>query len=220
MSLRVDLMRPAEYRYQGPVSRKFVALVAGGVLAVSVLLYASLEWVQRANLAKEVAQLSTAWNDMGPRYEVLKKQRAAYAHCEALQKELLPWNKTRVGWSDLLKELGAMVPESIQLTRLSVRCDWNMIKQIAPPSKDPEKPSPQLPGLPARRYFLTLSGRAAGEAGGDEAVRMVNQLKQSAGYSAVFETVKLQNLLRDTQANDLADRSFSIEGVGPLRKLE
>lgn len=221
MSLRVDMMHPEELRYQGPVSQRFLGVAAGVVVLASLFFWIVSFWFQRGAVNKEVAQLEDEWAVLSPRYEATKAKMAEHGLIQAVEGELKQWNTTRIEWGPLLDELNDMVPNSIQLTRLSFRCEWSIIRTAAPPQDDPDKPAkPAPPGVPARRVNLTLSGRAAGDEGGDAAVRMVPALKNSKSYGAAFETIKLQNLLRDAQPGDAADRTFSIEAIGMLRKLQ
>lgn len=221
MSLRVDLMLPEELRYQGAVSKRFIAASGGVIVFCVLLLWVATSWIQRSSLNNEVAQLEAEWGNLEPRYNVAKTKLADHTLIQSFDNELKQWNTTRVEWAPLFDELNTMVPESIQLTRLNFRSEWSIITQPAPPQDDPDKPpKPAPPGVPARRVYLTLSGRAAGDAGSDDAVRMVQAIKNSGGYSAVFETIKLQSLLRDAQQGDAADRTFSIEAVGLMRKLQ
>ena len=221
MSLRVDLMRESEYRYQGPVSRKFATLSVGGVVLAALLLWLAIMIQHGAALNRERAQLEGEWNNIEPRFKAIKQKRVGLVACQGMMKELKPWSDTRVDWAGRLDELNKMVPPSIQITHLSMRAEWVIIKLPAPPVEDPNAPAkPAPPAIPARRFYLSISGRAAGDAGGDDAVQMVNRLKNSGGYGSVFEIVKLQHLLRDTQPNDIADRSFSIEGLAAPRRLE
>ncbi len=221
MRLRVDLMRETEFRYQGPVSKKFAGGAVGGFVGAVVLLWLAFAIEQEFTLRRDMARLNTDWQNIEGRYKAIKEKRANYAMCLAYQKELQPWGKTRANWADQFDELAQMIPPTIQLTRLSVRTDWEIIKPPPTPVTDPNAPTPpQPPGQPARRYWLSIQGRAAGEAGGDDAVQMVKNIKSSRNFSAVFETIRLQHMLRDTQPTDKADRSFSIEGQAEPRKME
>ena len=221
MSLRVNLLKEDEYRYQGPVSIKFAGLAVAGLATGLMLLVLGFMIQREISLRKSVRQLESDWASLEPRYKEARQKRVNFASWQGMQQELKPWVETRVDWGERLEEMGNMVPPSIQLTRYYVHSDWEIIKPPpVPATENAEKVAKPQPAVPLRRFFISISGRAVGDAGGDDAVEMIRMLKSSAGYGAVFETIKLQHLLRDTQMGDLADRTFSIEGVGLPRKLE
>jgi hypothetical protein len=227
MSLRIDLMREDEHRYQGPVSRKFIGVAIGAFLGAILLLVLGLILQRNASTRRELAQAENDWSTLGPRYAEARVKRASFSMCQSYQAELKQWADTRMDWAARLDELQTLIPDSIQLTRIGVRCEWSVIKAPAATVAASEKaegaekkPAPPPDGVPARRYQLSISGRAAGESGGDLALGIVTKLKLVPGYGTNFETIKLQNVLRDSVANDQADRSFSIEGVTTPRKLE
>lgn len=222
MSLRVDLMQEGEYRYQGPVSRRFAGMAIAGLVAGIALVWAAVAVHRGLEVRRELANLEAEWTHIEGHYKRAQQKRADHAWSLGLQKELAPWVSNRVDWASRLDELNDLVATNIQLTRLNLRSEWNLIKPPAPPppADAAETPPPPPPGQPAQRFTLGISGRAAGEAGSDAAVALVRSLKESPGYAAVFENIRLQNLLREERTDDVADRTFSIDGAGLSRKLE
>jgi hypothetical protein len=204
MNLRVDLMQESEYRYQGPVSRKFAGAALGGFIGAVVLLWAAYAIEQELSLRKEIAQLSNDWNGIEARYKANKFKRLSYAACQSYQRELKPWADTRMDLADRLDELKQIVPPTIQLTRFFVQTEWEVIKLPPPPAPDAN----------------TIQGRAGGVDAEEDVRQLAIRLKSSRDYGTTFETIKLQRLLRDTQTGDQADHSFAIEGLSEPRKLE
>jgi hypothetical protein len=230
MRLRVDLLREEERRQQGGVGRKFILQAAGGALVGVLLLFGAIQYSQYAGLKTEMADLDARWKALQPEFEKAKKDEAGFAKMEALYLELKPWASNRVDWASHLNELAAMVHPSLQLTRFSMRAEWTVVKPPAPPPRTPPpgadgetpppRPVPLLPGSPARKFGLSLGGRAAGDLGSEQAGELVKTIKKSPGIGVYFDSVKLLNVLQDVRQNDLADRSFTIEGSGAARKLE
>lgn len=222
MSLRVDLMQEGEYRYQGAVSRRFAGMAVAGLVTGMLLVWAAVVVDHHKAVRRELRNLEAEWSTIEGHYKRAQQKRADYAWSLGLQKELAPWVSNRVDWASRLDELNGLVARNIQLTRLNLRSEWSLIKPPPPPppADAAETPPPPPPGQPAQRFTLGIAGRAAGEAGSDAAVALVRQLKDSPGYAAVFENIRLQNLLREERTDDLADRSFSIDGAGLSRKLE
>ena len=230
MSLRIDLMREEEFRHQGAVSHRFIGFASGGFLAGLLLVGMGILIERDIASGRELAQLSGSWAEMSPRFERAKERRAELTKIQSYQSELKQWADTRMDWAARLDELNSLIPNSIQLTRLNVRCEWAAIKAPPPPpapltdkpdaAEKKKAPLPPPEAVPARKYYLSIAGRAAGESGGDQALGIVTKLKMIPGYGATFESIKLQNVVRDSVSGDLADRSFSIEGVTLPRRLE
>lgn len=228
MSLRVNLMHESEGRYQGPVSFRFIAMSSGGFVAGILIIWVVFMLRHSGVLREEVSQLSDRWNSVQPQYKAALQKRAEFSSDQALLKELKSWSTSRLDWAARFDEINGYVPPSIQLTRLSIQSEWTFMKPAPPPApasdtaeaKPDSKPKSPPPAQLARKHLMSISGRAEGDAGSDDVVQMVKQLKASPGYSEIFDTIKLQNLVREARPDDRSDRSFAIEGVGLLRKME
>jgi Tfp pilus assembly protein PilN len=222
-SLRVNLIRSEERRYQGPVSKRFILLSLGGALAAGLFIWAGVGWTQRAETQKELTALESEWALIQPRYNLAKAKAAQIGQIEEVEKELKLWGATRLQSDKMLEEFASTVPENIQIVRLSIFSEWSVVRPPAPPPP-PEntetRPKPPPPGIPARKSAMSISGRAAGDDGSDAVVKMVQDLKAAPVLGSVLETIKLNNLLRDVQPDDQSDRSFTIDAPGKLRKLQ
>lgn len=220
MSLRVDLLREDEVRYQGAVSRRF-ALRAGisaavGALAILIAYFAYTEISSRS----EMRDIEARWAQVSERHKALKEKRLGFASMQGLQKELGAWSRNRLDWVTRLTELEAMIPLNIQLVRLNVRDEWEFVRPPTPAPKPGEEAKPP-PSIPARRTFLNLSGRAAGATGEDAVLNVVTKMRGTKSYADIFETIRLQRINTDTQPGDVADRAFDIEAaMAQPRELE
>jgi hypothetical protein len=222
MNLRVNLLRPEEQRYQGPVSLRFAISVGGITVGCLLLILLLVGLHSYISVRRDLGASRTGWQKIEARFNAVTTKQKAETDNQLLLAELKKWNRQRVEWTPLLKELQNIAPPSVQFTRLMVRSDWNFQKVPGPTTSD-GKEIPQ-PLLPARRYYVSLEGRAAGELADQVVVDFERTWRQSPGFQPLFESVKLQRLVReavggaDRQAQ--ADRLFLIEGEFRVRKLE
>ena len=220
MKLRVDLLTQEERRYQGPVSLKF-AVTIGGITLGSLALITLLVVVHA--LLSVRSDLKTArgnWQQIEARYKTVTDKQKAEGENQAVLTELKLWSKQRISWTDLLAELRRIAPASMQFTRLTVRSEWAFVRPPAKTTSD-GKEIPQA-AVPARRFFLSLEGRAAGDLADQVVVDFERAWRQSPGFQPLFESVKLQRLVREatSETGRQPDRLFLIEGEFRARKLE
>lgn len=220
MSLRVDLLREDEVRYQGAVSRRFAlrAGISGAVAALSIFL--AYFFYTEFSVRRELRDIDERWAQVSDRHKALKEKRITMSSMQGLQKELGAWGRNRLDWVSRLDELEAMIPLNVQLVRFTVRDEWEFVRPPPPPPKPGEEAKPP-PSQPARRTYLNISGRAAGANGEDAVIQVVTKMRNTKSYAGIFETIRLQRINTDPQPGDVADRAFDIEAaMAQPRKLE
>ena len=222
MSLRVNLMRESEYRYQGPVSRKFVLRASIITAATAVFLLLTVSVHQQISLSRNLKTTREDWQSIEKRFKEATVLRDKLTAHQTILNELGKWEKSRPNWTRALENLQGIVPSTIQLTKLSVRGEWQFIQPPARPPKEgdttEQKPPPMVP---ARRITLNLEGKASGELADETVIQFVKTIRESAELNPMLESVKLQRLLREASMVDVqADRVFEIQGEFFLRKLE
>lgn len=227
MSLRVNLLRQEEYRYQGPVSLRLVMVLCGSLLGAGALLFIAFAMQNYFSLRSNMNSAQSEWQAIETRYNAVTTEQKNLLANQALIGELNLWTKTRPSWSSLLPSLQQIVPASVQLTRFAVRSEWQYIKPLPPAtSAQPEgtpPPAPrEIPSIPARKSFISTEGRARGELADETVVQFVRTLREEAVYQPLLESVKLQRLMREVGQNEgaEADRIFEIQGEFFMRKLE
>lgn len=220
MKLRVNLLRPEEQRYQGPVSLRFALLIGAATFGAIALLVLAVGLHAFFSVRGDLRAAREAWQTLEPRFNTITALQKAESENRMLLAELDRWGKLRTPWTGLLQELQRITPASLQLTRLVVRSEWVFVKPPAAVTSD-GKEIP-LPAIPARKIYLSLEGRAAGELADEVVVTFVRTLRQSQGFEKLFESVKLQRLVRATAGGTerQTDRLFLIEGEFLTRKLE
>lgn len=220
MNLRVNLLKPAEYRYQGPVSKRFVirASIISGCSFAALFLIVTVERniALRANLRSAKAE----WDKIGTHYSEVKLKQQDLAATQALLKELAGWNKTRVEWNRMLVNAQHIVPTTIQLNKLAVRGEWEFVKQT--PLETPGgAPPPEVAPMPALMFHMQLEGKAVGETADDTVVQFARTIREEPDFQKIFETMRLQRFLRENVNSDEdSGRVFEIEGVSFARKME
>lgn len=222
MSLRVNLMREAEYRYQGPVSRKFVLRVSVITAAAVAFLLLTISVHQQISLSRNLKTTKEDWQSIETRFKTATALRDKLNAHQTILNELGKWEKSRPDWTRALENLQTIVPSTIQITKLNVRGEWQFIQPPTPPAKEGETTAPKAPPMvPARRIAMNLEGKASGELADETVIQFVKTIRESAELNPMLESVKLQRLLREAALVDMqADRVFEIQGEFFLRKLE
>jgi hypothetical protein len=217
MKLRVNLLRDHEARYQGPVSLRF-ALIAGGSTIGTILLILIMVAVHRhISTGHSLAFARSEWQRIEPQFKAVQKKQQQLRERQALRAELELWHSTRVDWHVALRQLQAIVPPTVQLTRMNLAGTWDFVVAPAPPD-NPDKKSPPVP---ARRFAVNLSGSAAGEMADETVVQFTRVIRDTVGLRGIFDTVRLQRMSREAGGDDQAgDRVFEIEITSPPRKLQ
>lgn len=219
MSLRVNLLKEAEYRYQGPVSLRFAILISGSLVAAILLLVGVVAVQRYFSLRNSLRLAQKEWENIEDRYtDITEKQKELNGN-QALLTELGKWARNRPVWGSILPEFQRMVPETVQLTRLGVRSDWIFLKAPAPVVKEGEEQKEQ-PMIPARKFSLMTEGLAQGELADETVVQFVRTMRENAVFTPYFESIKLQRLQRDSSQAGRENRQFEIQGEFALRKLE
>ena len=222
MKLRVNLLKDGETRYQGPVSIRFLARAGGGTIIAVVLLVVAIAIQRQIILRRNLKWSQGEWERIGPRYEEIKKKQSLLANYKDLLDELQQWGYTNTHWNEMLLELQKNVPDAVQVGKLQIDGSWTFIKPPAPPPKPGStEPPRELPPIPARQIRLVLSGRVTGELADEVIVQFTKNLEKAHGFDALFDSIKLQRLFRDTADPTKGSmRLFEIEGQSEPRKMQ
>jgi hypothetical protein len=228
MSLRVNLLRESELRYQGPISLRFAVTVVGLAFGFLLLLTLTFAVYRQIAVSRDLKWCNAEWQKMEEHFKEIQKKEQDLASDQGLLKELDGWSEVRIEWRGVLESLQTVVPANVQLTRINMRGDWDFVKQPAPAaaatplSEDGQPIRPkELPAIPTRLFKMDIGGRASGQLADEDVVRFANAIKTQEELRKLFESVKLQHLTREQQAGagEDADRVFEIEGVFTPRKM-
>jgi hypothetical protein len=225
MTVRVNLLKPSEFRRQGAVSGPFILRVSVGSILAFITLFSLLGAIQYRIAHQDLLACREIWRLREPLYNQIQAMKEDLATEKKLQQELKGWAASRLEWLDPLIELQQIVPASLQLKHLSVRGETE-IRQAAPPPEMTEEGGTALAAappsiIPTRRFYLNLDGRATGRMAEDVVVQFVREIGRADLLKSFLESVKLQSLQRDSsQAGDQAGRVFAIEAITMRRAMK
>ncbi len=223
MSLRVNLLKEEEYRYQGPVSLRFALLASGGLILAILLLAGATLLQRRLSLKHSINEAQEEWTRIEGRYGQVTAKQKLLNNNNALLNELKPWADSRPNWSLLLPALQRRVPASAQLTRLSIRSDWIFLKPEIPPTPDSATKAtatPPPPATPARKFTITAEGRILGERSEDVVLAFVKELRDDPAFSPYVQSMNLMRFQRASEQDSGDARDFTVSGEFNLRKLQ
>lgn len=236
MNLRVNLLKEAEQRYQGPVSIRFLLRTGGIGLGVLLLIFVALSMHGQFMLKRNLKAAKEEWVRLGPRYDEITKRQALLANYKGLLDELNAWGPTNAHMHEMLLELQKTVPESVQLLQLNIGADWVFIKPEQPKAKPPppkgehpdpkakkEKPPPKvaLAAQPGRQAQLRITGRVEGELADEIVVQFMKALHKAPGFSTTIDSMELQRLYKDDSNRGGGGnwRQFEIQGTAKPRMM-
>ncbi len=225
MSIRVNLLKPGEFRRQGAVSGAFAMQVSIFSVLAFAILFGLLAFMRHQTATREFEEMTEIWTVREPMYNRLQAMKQDLATIRKLQSELRGWNAARVEWRDPMIQLQMIFPATMQLRRLDIRGDLEIkLTQSGPlPGEEGEgaAPAPAQTGTPQRRYIIRLDGKATGSMAEDDVVRFVGDIQQASLYKPLIESIKLNSLQRDAgSTEDQVNRLFSIEATMKRREMK
>ena len=199
-TLRVNLLKKSEQRYQGAVSRRFltVSLVVAPVMAIAIL--SGIKLVQYAGVQSELKSSRTLRDSREPRLELFKDENRGLSANRTMLDLFEGWKDSHGSFVQLLDEIQSTVPENIQFTRLSVR------------------------GVPAATvyaatndmgiaYDLVIEGVSAGDRAENEVIDLRKDLLGCGQIGATFSSLKLASLRKSSRGGSQNSREFRLEGT-------
>jgi hypothetical protein len=199
-ALRVNLLKKSEQRYQGAVSRRFLAvsLVVAPVLIIAVL--SGIKLVQYAGVQSELKSSRLLWDSLEPRLELFKDENRGLSANRTMLDLFEGWKNSQGSFVQLLDDIQSTVPDDIQFTRLSVR------------------------GLPtatvyaatndmAIAYELVIEGISTGERAENEVINLRRELLECEQIGSTFSSLKLAALRKSSRGASQNSREFRLEGT-------
>jgi len=225
MTVRVNLLKPSEFRRQGAVSGPFMlrASILSGM--AFTLLFGMLGFVNFQIAREDLAACKQVWAIRKPMYDQIMAMREDMATQKKIQQELKGWQVSRVNWTRQLHELQDIVPASLQLKRLGIRGELEMKLKSAPVPAEGEA-APEAPptlGTPTRRFFINMEGKATGQMAESVVVQFVRTIGSARTFKQILDSIKLQSMQKENSTADQgeqADRVFSIEASTLKREMK
>lgn len=209
MTVRIDLLKPSERRYQGPVSGRFIAFITILFVLASILLIVSYMIFTGLIQKQQLAQSKESWSVMEPRYKNLLAIQETTEHITALQEELKTWRKSGIDWHIVLERMRKLVPENIQITRMSIEDELEELDDELEAGKRSQA---------HRRFLMRIRGVSHGRNSESEVIDFISNLRSVEYTNTVFQSVTLNSMQKE-QATENA-KSFEISCKGKKRNLQ
>lgn len=208
MSVRIDLLKASERRYQGPVSGKFIGFITVLVILATIILVASYLAFTGLMQRRQLSWSKDAWSSLEPRYKRMLEIKEKTEHISSLQDDLKSWHENRLDWHILLDKIRDRVPPNVQVKSLSIQ---DSLKTEGDKVEAGER-------LDASRQFkMGLKGVSHGENGEAAVIELISELRNLKHEDNIFQTVSLNSMQREKTDGDT--RSFTISGTGRERDL-
>lgn len=214
MTVRVDLLKPSEFRRQGAVSGAFIVRVSIASILAFGGLFALLAFVRFRIARQDLLACREIWKMREPLYNQIMDMKQDLATEKKIQQELVGWEDVRIDWEPALLGLQGIVPSTMQLRRLNVRGEQNFRREKVPDGEGEVE-------VPVRRFFLVVEGKATGDKAEDLVVQFVRAMGKEPVFAPILESIKLQSLQRDTsQRGEQFDRMFRVEATTVARAMK
>jgi hypothetical protein len=218
MTTRVNLLQADECRQQTTISRE--TLIRYGGIGGAVLAVACLGWIiwQYHGISRRHHAATREWAAIRDDYDHAKSVQEELNTNRSYLSELTGWSEARVSWREPFDELKRIVPENLQITRLSVFGEI----QVPAAAKSANAPT----AVPIRRYALNLEGVAEGKLSDQDVIRFVDSLRMGQSFSPWLASVKLQGLQRQNSYGKTKDgesvevRTFRVDALSKERPIK
>jgi hypothetical protein len=197
---RVNLLKKSERRYQGAVSRRFmlVSIVVTPILFIAVL--SGVKLIQYGGIRAELAAGREIWRGLEGRLAVAQEQqRGLKTNREAIAL-LDGWKASQVPMQGLLLDIQQVIPENVQLTRISVRGQSGT--SLYRTAEDL--------GL---KYRLTVQGISQGSEAEDSVIQLRKDLLSGGNMASIFDSVNLISMRKRSGIDGENLREFGLEGL-------
>ncbi len=205
MSVRVNLLKASERRYQGPVSGRFIVfLVVFTTLAATLLFGYHLIYTGYQRRA-QLERARDFWSKLEPRHEEVMAIRARSSEINKLHEELNVWERSRTDWARLLDTLQSITPATVQMTNLSAS---DAVVDRVDSDENPD---------PFRILRLSVNGRSLGQTSESVVIRLINSMRDMELDERVFESVTLNSMQSDRTTPNA--RTFAVSARGEEREF-
>ena len=196
MSLRVNLILPAEQRSGGALSIKSLSRIGIIILPIMLLLTISYFIANAVVASTKLRVLEDQWFRAEPLQERAENLNKQLNDHRKIKTELEGWKNTHINWHPQFAELQNWVPSTIQLQSVA-------IKQMLPFIDEQYL---------ARVFSLRIRGIATTASAYQDVETLRNTLHNSGTFTGIVETVKVSDFEEDVSRGANSDsRVFEIE---------
>lgn len=210
--MRVNLMKSSEFRHQGAVSGAFALRVTIFAVILYGAVFGALGFVRYEIARRDVIVAREIWKIREPLYNNVQAVKHDLAEIKKVEQELDGWKAARVSWSEKLLAVQMVVPSAVQLRRLSIRGDQELVK---------EKGMSTAVGIPARRYLIDIDGKIVSEDANVYVNKFIKGIEIASSYSNLLQTLTLQELKRGPRTDTGSPEwFFSIQAVSKRQMFQ
>ena len=198
---RVNMLKKAERRYQGAVSRSFmlVSIVVTPILLIALL--SGVKLIQYGSVRANLGASHEIWTVLEPRLAIASEQQQGLAINRQALDLINGWRDSQVSIVELMTDIQQVVPMNVQLIRISIRSDVMV-------SLYREAEALELD------YRLALQGVSQGSEAEDAVIALRKSLLMGEHLSEIFDSVKLTSMRKRRGLDGENIREFSLEGLG------
>jgi len=198
---KVNLIRKSEIRYQGAVSGRFllVCLVVTPIILIAML--SGIKLMQYSEIQTNLKNNRELWTKLKPQLMAFYREKRGY---ETNQKVLMlidAWNRSKIPWEDILRQIQMRIPLTIQITRLSIRGETGSGEYTSV-------------GELNIHYDLEIAGLAQGENAESDVIILRRKLLQNETLASVFDSIKLASMRKKPGTDTAPVREFKLQGTG------
>lgn len=206
MSSYVNLIQPSEIKYHSVATDKRFLIKAGIGLALLFGLYVAWTVWSSMGSARAARETQMEWEEIKPKHAAAIQQNQTLVKLRGTRAYLESWGETRVPTAQLLLELAALLPPTVQATQIQITSqvlglEGGVVRLGLTEIKAPE-----------RVYKLQFKGLSHGAEGEKTVFQLVEEMKTSSTLSQWLASVKLQ----DAQKEYLTPEGVRAPGGQPL----
>ena len=194
VSLFINLLLESERRSSSRISPQFIVKVAASVLllvlalaVVFVLWGSSAARQYRAFAEQEKKQTE-------PVYRTVNAMRQELNDLQNITNSIETWARTRPDWSALLLGIQAVVPETIQLSRMTASESVTVVD-----------------GVPMRALSVYLKGMATGSSAETDVQNLEKSLREKPPFKEIMESAQVKQFEAGKTEKERNARLFDME---------
>lgn len=194
VSLFINLLLESERRSSSRISQQFIIKLAAAVL-VLVLAFVVFFVLWRSNAARqERAFAEQERKQTEPVYRTVNAMRQELNDLQNITNSVGTWARTRPDWAALLLGIQKVVPETIQLTRMTASESVTVVD-----------------GVPMRALSIYLKGMAAGSSAETDVQNLEKSLREKPPFKDVMESAQVKQFEAGKTEKERKARLFDME---------
>lgn len=202
MNLHVNLILDSELRSSSRVSSKFIIRISAVVVASVFLLVITFVLLGAHTAKSSLYYAEQEQKQLDPVFRTVNELKKELTVVQNLTNAIATWSQTRVDFPVLFSGIQTVVPESIQLTRMTISESLAM-----------------MDGAPNRSVTMYFQGKTGGEHAEADVQDLEKNLKLQPPFNEIIDSAKVKQFEAAKIAGQSNMRVFDIECRFKARKL-